>query len=63
MVNAIVEDLLDTTLVALADPNRRRVIELLRAEPARASAIADHIGMTPAATSRHLRVLRASGLV
>jgi|SRR5687768_1409991 DNA-binding transcriptional ArsR family regulator len=55
--------MLDTTLVALADPNRRRVIELLRSEPARASTIAEHIGMTPAATSRHLRVLRSSGLV
>jgi DNA-binding transcriptional ArsR family regulator len=63
MVNAIVDQMLDTTLVALADPNRRRVIELLRSEPARASAIAEHIGMSPAATSRHLRVLRSSGLV
>jgi DNA-binding transcriptional ArsR family regulator len=63
IVNVIVDHLLDATLVALADTNRRRVIELLRSEPHRASDIAEHIGMTPAATSRHLRVLRSSGLV
>ena len=63
IVNAIVDQSLDATLIAIADPNRRRVIELLRHEPRRATAIADHIGMTPAATSRHLRVLRSSGLV
>lgn len=55
--------MLDATLLALAEPTRRRVIELLRTEPHRASDIAEHLGMTAAATSRHLRVLRASGLV
>jgi DNA-binding transcriptional ArsR family regulator len=63
IINGIVEDMLDTTIAALADPTRRRVVELLRSEPLRASAIADRVGMTPAATSRHLRVLRSAGLV
>src|SRR5690606_26315535 len=62
-INAIVEDLVDTTLGALADPTRRRVVDLLRVEPRPASVIAERLGMTPAATSRHLRVLRNAGLV
>jgi DNA-binding transcriptional ArsR family regulator len=63
IINAIVDNQLDTTLTALADPTRRRVVELLRSQRLRASAIAARVGMTPAATSRHLRVLRAAGLV
>jgi DNA-binding transcriptional ArsR family regulator len=63
IINGIVDDLLDTTLSALAEPTRRRVVELLYDGPARATDIAAHLGMTPAATSRHLRVLRTAGLV
>jgi len=62
IINAIV-DHLDTTLVALADPTRRRVVELLGSDALRASVIAEQAGMTPAAMSRHLRVLRNAGLV
>lgn len=54
---------LDTTLAALADPTRRRVVDLLRAGPMRAGDVAAEVGMTRPATSRHLKVLRASGLV
>lgn len=54
---------LDQTLVALADPTRRRVIELLRQEPRRAGELAASFRMAPPAMSRHLRVLRTSGLV
>jgi DNA-binding transcriptional ArsR family regulator len=63
IINGIVYDLVDTTLAALAEPTRRRVVELLNDGPARATDIAAHLGMTPAATSRHLRVLRTAGLV
>lgn len=62
-INDIVDDQVDVTISALADPTRRRVVEMLRDEPLRASTIADRLGMTPAATSRHLQVLRSSGLV
>jgi DNA-binding transcriptional ArsR family regulator len=62
MINAIVNQI-DATLAALADPTRRHVVELLRAEPLRASAIAEQSGMTRAAMSRHLGVLRRAGLV
>jgi DNA-binding transcriptional ArsR family regulator len=63
IINGIVNNRLDATLTALADPARRRVVEMLRDEPLRATDIADGLGMTPAATSRHLRVLRSAGLV
>jgi DNA-binding MarR family transcriptional regulator len=39
------------------------VIDLLRQEPRRASELAEHLNMTRPAMSRHLRVLRKSGLV
>lgn len=48
---------------ALADPTRRRVVELLRTAPARASELADAVEMSRPALSRHLKVLRESGLV
>ncbi|HEY3801461.1 MAG TPA: metalloregulator ArsR/SmtB family transcription factor [Kofleriaceae bacterium] len=54
---------LDATFGALADPTRRGVIELLRREPRRASDLADELGASRPAMSRHLRVLRKSGLV
>lgn len=54
---------LDKTLVALADPTRRGVIELLRQSPRRASDLAEALSMTRPAMSRHLRVLRRSGIV
>ncbi|MBV9323777.1 MAG: winged helix-turn-helix transcriptional regulator [Chloroflexi bacterium] len=54
---------LDRTLAALADPDRRRAIDLLREGPRRAGDLAQAIGLPAPAMSRHLRVLRESGLV
>ncbi len=54
---------LDGTFAALADPTRRRVVDLLRSGPLRAGELAAAVDMSPPAMSRHLRVLRASGLV
>jgi DNA-binding transcriptional ArsR family regulator len=60
----MVNDLgLDTTFTALADPIRRQVVELLRERPRRAGELAAACTMSGPAMSRHLRVLRASGLV
>jgi DNA-binding transcriptional ArsR family regulator len=53
----------DAALSALADPTRRAVVELLRSGPQRAGELADALAMTPPALSRHLRVLRRSGLI
>jgi DNA-binding transcriptional ArsR family regulator len=54
---------LTATLAALADPTRQRVVDLLRQEPRRAGELAAAAQVSPAALSRHLRVLRSSGLV
>lgn len=53
----------DATLAALADPTRRRIVELLRERPRRAGELAAEFAVTGPAVSRHLRVLRRSGLV
>ena len=54
---------LNATLSALADRNRRAVIDLLKEQPRRAGDIAAALSLTPAALSRHLRVLRRGGLI
>ncbi|MCP3165373.1 ArsR/SmtB family transcription factor [Myxococcus qinghaiensis] len=54
---------LDDTFAALADPTRRGVIDLLREQPRRAGELAAAFDMSPPAMSRHLRVLRKTGLV
>jgi DNA-binding transcriptional ArsR family regulator len=50
-------------LLALADPTRRRVVQLLGARPYRAGELAGAAGTSAPAMSRHLRVLLAAGLV
>ena len=54
---------LDATLAALADPTRRRVVELLREGPRRAGDLASASRLSAPAMSRHLRVLRDCRLV
>lgn len=54
---------LDRTFAALSDRTRRSVVDLLRTEPRRAGDLARQLELTPAGLSRHLRVLRKSGLV
>lgn len=54
---------LDNTLIALADPTRRRVIDLLRERPRPAGELARAASMSPPAMSRHLRLLRTHGLI
>lgn len=48
---------------ALADPTRRRVLELLRTEDLTAGEIADHFDMTKPSLSHHLSALKNAGLV
>jgi DNA-binding transcriptional ArsR family regulator len=54
---------LDQTFAALADPTRRGVVERLRRRPHRAGELAEAFGVSPPVMSRHLRVLRTTGLV
>ena len=54
---------LDATISALADPTRRKVVELLRVRPHRAGELSTAFRVSPPAMSRHLRVLRTRGLI
>lgn len=54
---------LDAVLAALADPQRRRVVDLLSQRPHPSGALAAALGVSAPAMSRHLRLLRQSGLV
>lgn len=53
----------DAVFSALADPTRRAVVDLLRQRPHRAGELASALAMSPPALSRHLRVLKKTGLV
>jgi DNA-binding transcriptional ArsR family regulator len=48
---------------AIADPTRRRVLELVRDRELAAGEIAAEFEISRPAVSRHLRVLRGAGLV
>ncbi|MFK4729907.1 metalloregulator ArsR/SmtB family transcription factor [Agromyces mediolanus] len=48
---------------AIAEPQRRDILMLLRAGERPATAIAEELGMTQPGASKHLRVLREVGLV
>ena len=50
-------------LVALADPTRRRIVELLADGERSAGELASEFDISRPAVSRHLRVLREQGLV
>ncbi|WP_428631444.1 ArsR/SmtB family transcription factor [Sphingopyxis sp.] len=54
---------IDRTLAALADPYRRRAVELLGERPRSAGELAGALGLAAPAMSRHLRALKVGGLV
>ena len=54
---------LDATLTALADPVRRRAVELIGEQPRKAGDLAHVLGLTAPTMSRHLRILKQGGLV
>lgn len=54
---------LDQTLAALADPYRRRTVNLLRERPRAAGELSRELALPAPAMSRHLRVLKHCGLV
>jgi DNA-binding transcriptional ArsR family regulator len=53
----------DAVLSALADPQRRKVVDLLRAGPRSAGDLSRLVGVSAPAMSRHLRLLKGSGVV
>ena len=50
-------------LTALADPTRRRIVELLSRGERAAGEIVERFGVSAPAISQHLKVLREAGLV
>jgi DNA-binding transcriptional ArsR family regulator len=54
---------IDDTLLALADSTRRRVVDLLRKKPQRAGDLAAALSVSAPLMSRHLRILRKSGVI
>lgn len=48
---------------ALADPTRRRVLELLRKKPMTAGELADHFDVSKPTMSAHFNVLREANLI
>jgi DNA-binding transcriptional ArsR family regulator len=53
----------DAVLTALADPVRRRAVEILAQAPKRAGELAELLDLPAPAMSRHLKTLKESGLV
>lgn len=51
------------SLSALADPTRRRIVELLAQRDRTAGELVDEFDMSAPAISQHLNVLREAGLV
>jgi DNA-binding transcriptional ArsR family regulator len=58
-----VGDDLDVVLSALADPTRRRMVEVLGKGPLRSSELAERVGVAPTMMTRHLKHLRDTGIV
>ncbi len=54
---------LDRTFFALSDPTRRRILELLTAQPATIGELAEPFGLTLNGVKKHVRVLEDAELV
>jgi len=54
---------IDDTLIALADPVRRGIVELLKIQPRRAGELANLLELNGPAMSKHLKVLRDKHLI
>jgi DNA-binding transcriptional ArsR family regulator len=52
-----------TPFDVLAEPTRRRILDLLRERPRLVGELTELLGLTQPGTSKHLRVLRDAGLV
>ncbi len=48
---------------ALAEPHRRRILDLLRAGERPVADLVAHLGISQPGVSKHLKVLREAGLV
>ena len=48
---------------AVSEPNRRTILDAIRREPRTVNQLVDLLGISQPAVSKHLRLLRESGLV
>jgi DNA-binding transcriptional ArsR family regulator len=53
----------DAAFRALAEPNRRAILRLVRDQPRSVNEITRHIGISQQGVSQHLQVLREAGLL
>jgi DNA-binding transcriptional ArsR family regulator len=56
-------DSIGQTLIALGDPTRREIFELVAARPRAVGELAAELPVSRPAVSQHLRVLKEAGLV
>jgi DNA-binding transcriptional ArsR family regulator len=59
----LTDEAVDRVLTALADPHRRRTVDLLSQRPRAAGELARELGLSPPAMSRHLRALRQAEVI
>ncbi|TQS42466.1 ArsR/SmtB family transcription factor [Cryptosporangium phraense] len=52
-----------TSFAVLAEPTRRRILDLLLERPRPVNELVDELGLSQPGTSKHLKVLRDAGLV
>ncbi|GAA3394580.1 ArsR/SmtB family transcription factor [Cryptosporangium minutisporangium] len=52
-----------TSFAVLAEPTRRRILDLLLERPRPVGELVEHLGLSQPGTSKHLKVLRDAGLV
>jgi DNA-binding transcriptional ArsR family regulator len=63
LVTAAVEQRLDATFAALADPTRRAIVARLAAGDATVNELAEPFALSLPGISKHLKVLERSGLI
>jgi DNA-binding transcriptional ArsR family regulator len=63
VVTAAVEQRLDATFAALADPTRRAIVARLAAGDATVNELAEPFALSLPGISKHLKVLERSGLI
>ena len=54
---------MEATFSVLAEPNRRRILDLLRERERTVNELAEHLDLSQPTVSKHLRVLREANLV
>ncbi|TDD31484.1 ArsR family transcriptional regulator [Actinomadura sp. KC06] len=54
---------MSSAFAVLAEPTRRRILDLLLERPRPVGELVERLGLTQPGTSKHLRVLRDAGLV